>query len=136
MGRRHHHRLSTRPPAHRRRSPLPRRPPPASVPPRPRPTHQPPPPLTVQTRPTRRGGTEPQRSATCERRRLAFELLGSLTVGSALLVAVSDNLVHCALWLVGIAGCSGDVAVPVGETHLRRRPRTTGQPARHCPGLG
>lgn len=67
---------------------------------------------------------------------LAFVLLGSLTVGSALLVAVSDDMVHCALWLVGIAGCSGDVAVPVGETHLRTRPRTTRQRPRRCPGLG
>jgi NADH-quinone oxidoreductase subunit J len=38
-----------------------------------------------------------------------FSLLGLLAVGSALLVALSSNLVHCALWLVvtlgGLAGC-------------------------------
>jgi NADH-quinone oxidoreductase subunit J len=38
-----------------------------------------------------------------------FVLLGVMAVGSALLVAVSDNLVHCALWLVvtlgALAGC-------------------------------
>ena len=36
-------------------------------------------------------------------------LLGAVAVGSALLVAVSSNLVHCALWLVvtlgALAGC-------------------------------
>ncbi len=38
-----------------------------------------------------------------------FLLLGALAVGSAVLVAVSGNLVHCALWLVvtlgALAGC-------------------------------
>nr|MBA2559897.1 NADH-quinone oxidoreductase subunit J [Propionibacteriales bacterium] len=38
-----------------------------------------------------------------------FVMLGVISVGSALLVAVSDNLVHCALWLVvtlgALAGC-------------------------------
>ncbi len=38
-----------------------------------------------------------------------FVILGVLAVGSALLVAASDNLVHCALWLVvtlgALAGC-------------------------------
>jgi NADH-quinone oxidoreductase subunit J len=38
-----------------------------------------------------------------------FVLLGAIAVGSALLVAVSNNLVHCALWLVvtlaALAGC-------------------------------
>ena len=38
-----------------------------------------------------------------------FVLLGVLAAGSALLVAVSPNLVHCALWLVvtlgSLAGC-------------------------------
>ncbi|MGI8888844.1 MAG: NADH-quinone oxidoreductase subunit J family protein [Nocardioidaceae bacterium] len=38
-----------------------------------------------------------------------FLLLGALAVGSALLVAVGHNLVHCALWLVvtlgALAGC-------------------------------
>jgi NADH-quinone oxidoreductase subunit J len=40
---------------------------------------------------------------------ILFLLLGAIAVGSALLVAVSDNLVHCALWLVvtlgALAGC-------------------------------
>jgi NADH-quinone oxidoreductase subunit J len=40
---------------------------------------------------------------------ILFVLLGAVAVGSALLVAVSDNLVHCALWLVvtlgALAGC-------------------------------
>ncbi len=38
-----------------------------------------------------------------------FLLLGALAVGSALLVALTSNLVHCALWLVvtlgALAGC-------------------------------
>jgi NADH-quinone oxidoreductase subunit J len=38
-----------------------------------------------------------------------FVLLGAIAVGSALLVAASRNLVHCALWLVvtlaALAGC-------------------------------
>jgi NADH-quinone oxidoreductase subunit J len=38
-----------------------------------------------------------------------FILLGAMAVGSALLVALSSNLVHCALWLVvtlaALAGC-------------------------------
>jgi len=38
-----------------------------------------------------------------------FVLLGAVAVGSALLVAASRNLVHCALWLVvtlgSLAGC-------------------------------
>jgi NADH-quinone oxidoreductase subunit J len=38
-----------------------------------------------------------------------FLLLGAMAVGSALLVAASRNLVHCALWLVvtlgALAGC-------------------------------
>jgi NADH-quinone oxidoreductase subunit J len=38
-----------------------------------------------------------------------FALLGAVAVGSALLVALSSNLVHCALWLVvtlaALAGC-------------------------------
>jgi NADH-quinone oxidoreductase subunit J len=38
-----------------------------------------------------------------------FLLLGAIAVGSALLVAASRNLVHCALWLVvtlaSLAGC-------------------------------
>ena len=38
-----------------------------------------------------------------------FSLLGLMAVGSALLVALSSNLVHCALWLVvtlgALAGC-------------------------------
>ena len=38
-----------------------------------------------------------------------FVLLGATAVASALLVAVSSNLVHCALWLVvtlaSLAGC-------------------------------
>lgn len=38
-----------------------------------------------------------------------FVLLGAIAVGSALLVAASSNLVHCALWLVltlgALAGC-------------------------------
>jgi NADH-quinone oxidoreductase subunit J len=38
-----------------------------------------------------------------------FGLLGAIAVASALLVAVSSNLVHCALWLVvtlaSLAGC-------------------------------
>ncbi len=38
-----------------------------------------------------------------------FVLLGGVAVGSALLVAVGTNLVHCALWLVvslgALAGC-------------------------------
>jgi NADH-quinone oxidoreductase subunit J len=38
-----------------------------------------------------------------------FVLLGAIAVGSGLLVAVSRNLVHCALWLVvalaALAGC-------------------------------
>ncbi len=33
-----------------------------------------------------------------------FVALGVLAVGSALLVAISDNLVHCALWLVVTLG--------------------------------
>ncbi len=40
---------------------------------------------------------------------ILFLLLGALAVGSALLVAVSNHLVHCALWLVvtlgALAGC-------------------------------
>ena len=40
---------------------------------------------------------------------LLFALLGAIAVGSALLVAVSASLVHCALWLVvslgALAGC-------------------------------
>ncbi len=38
-----------------------------------------------------------------------FALLGAMALGSAVLVAVSNNLVHCALWLVvtlgALAGC-------------------------------
>lgn len=40
---------------------------------------------------------------------LLFSLLGAIAVASALLVALSSNLVHCALWLVvtlgSLAGC-------------------------------